>query len=1780
MKRTLQFFIILALCVTAALPLLAQEPECACTNCPVPIYNNSVSYAQVNVEVNGADDLSSCPLTKVCFEVSHTWVGDLSASLISPNGTRYLIMADINNDTLGCGNQFNNINVCVNIGTDNPLTNNEEYECNGPQWACLNGEDWTVPCGVTDPRTPAVVAPNCDLNDFNTAGAPANGLWTLAVSDICPWDVGFIETFSLEFECGAGCFSCDSDGGAIEIADVTACVGSEDLAITATPNWETEQPDTLDYGYTFLLSQNDIILATTNNPDLTSAPAGEYQVCGFSYILLQANQLSNLIGQSLSGLQENSTFCGELSNNCGTIIITAPNETTFVTIEKCENDCISYDGIEYCETGVFELNSSDEDDCASVVQLTVSDFPIIETTEAELFKCSTGCVSYENIEYCETGIFPLTYTGENGCDSLVNLTITDFPIIETTEAELFKCSTGCVSYENIDYCETGIFPLTYTGENGCDSLVNLTITNFPIIEVTEAELFKCSTGCVSYENIEYCETGIFPLTYTGENGCDSLVNLTITNYNIIAPTEVSLAICESACTTYEGTDYCTIGDYAITLTGENGCDSLINLTIENFDSAEATIANLEICEGSCGEYNGTEYCIEGNYELTYEAENGCDSLVNLTVSYYQTDIPRSVSMSICETSCGVYEGEEYCLTGVYNVILVTEYGCDSLVSLTVNYFDVNEPQQVNFTLCEGECATYEGEEYCEAGDYETTLVGDNGCDNLVNINVSFLIPEIVIETPAAINCTTENVSLDASNTSADTFVWTNAAGEVIGNNTTVSVNEAACYTLTITNNGCEDSAEICVLDESGTLSPAQISGDELVCVGSEAIYIATSDTNESSFTWTIPTNATIISGENTAELTLIWQDNNGGEICVAAINDCGTGEEACLNVTSSQLELVEILENCDLTTETYTVTIELASNSTDLQINDLTGGSWNGNIFTSGAIAGGTPFAFEITDGTCAALSVAGLNDCVCTTFVGNLAAQGIGVCQAETAILDYPENVVLDDNDALFFILHDGTADQIGPNIFDIKSEPEFDFTPGMAIDVTYFSAAVAGNDLSGTIDWDDACLSVSAGVPVTFLSGPAANITGGNAICNGGEATLHLSFTGNAPFSATINGELLENLPTEYDYTVIVENTTSFDLESINDVNGCLAFPSQSVTIIVNETPSITVLPEATVCNTNGEDDIHVLNFDDLLSDNTIPGTWEDTDGSNAVGPFPSLDFFNVTPGVYTFTFTTENAEMPCENISVSVEVTVENCSCPEGSFSGSTLCNESAILDLTSLQSAVTSGTWSILNTPTGQNPATINGTNFNATDADAGDYFVQFVVENAPEGCPDTWTAIIAVANYASAGESNGTLEFCVGTEEIINLTEQLVGADAGGVWTETSPIPSQNNAFDAQNASLTTNLFNPGTYTFTYAQSLETPCNSESATVMVVIYDIPLADAGEAQTLTCEQSSAVLGGTNTSQTEGLIYTWSVTDGFLSEEMNPEVTEAGTYTLTVTNEFGCTSSDEVIIEAIESAPVADITVTSIGCYGDEDGVIEINSVSGGIEPYMYSLDGENFTDTPDFENLEAATYSLVIEDANGCQSTVNFDITQPQELNVVLVASIDNLEPPTITLGDSFDMEALVSAPLDSIHSVTWSPSEYLNCDTCLNVVATPIETTTFTVTIQANACDPITTSITVYVRKEYDVYIPTAFSPDDDGNNDIFYVFADDNVVKVNTFAIYDRWGERLFIREKFAPNDPFFGWDGTYKGQNMNSGVYVWYAEVEFADGETVVFKGDVTIAR
>ena len=171
---------------------------------------------------------------------------------------------------------------------------------------------------------------------------------------------------------------------------------------------------------------------------------------------------------------------------------------------------------------------------------------------------------------------------------------------------------------------------------------------------------------------------------------------------------------------------------------------------------------------------------------------------------------------------------------------------------------------------------------------------------------------------------------------------------------------------------------------------------------------------------------------------------------------------------------------------------------------------------------------------------------------------------------------------------------------------------------------------------------------------------------------------------------------------------------------------------------------------------------------------------------------------------------------------------------------------------------------------------------------------------------------------------------------------------------------------------------------------------------------------------------------------------------------------------------------------------------------------------------------------------------------------------------------------VQLGESYQVDATVNVPTSEISQITWTPPIWLSCDTCLSTsIDTPLHSQLYHILVVTTAGCRDDAPLLLRVNKQVNVYIPNIFSPNDDGENDGFTVFADTRGVKqIKTFQIYDRWGEQVFVRENFQPNDPTLGWDGRYRGQDMNPAVFVYYAVVEFIDGQEVLFKGDVTVKR
>ena len=237
-----------------------------------------------------------------------------------------------------------------------------------------------------------------------------------------------------------------------------------------------------------------------------------------------------------------------------------------------------------------------------------------------------------------------------------------------------------------------------------------------------------------------------------------------------------------------------------------------------------------------------------------------------------------------------------------------------------------------------------------------------------------------------------------------------------------------------------------------------------------------------------------------------------------------------------------------------------------------------------------------------------------------------------------------------------------------------------------------------------------------------------------------------------------------------------------------------------------------------------------------------------------------------------------------------------------------------------------------------------------------------------------------------------------------------------------------------------------------------------------------------------------------------------------------------------------------------------------------MIKIDSVEGGVEPYLYQFEGGAFTSQVAYYGLTSDTYTIVVMDAEGCEFTEVVFIDEPPLVTLDLYP-VDTL----IHLGDSIQLEGYVN-PSIPLSDTTWTETSWLSCTDCLDPWAAPLQNTMYELIVtDTNGCSAVANSL-IRIENQQLVYIPNAFSPNNDGANDVFMIYAGTGVARVVEFRVFNRWGELMFAEENFQPNDPGFGWDGRLNGNTLNPAVFVYFVEIEFVNGRTEIFKGDVTL--
>lgn len=280
-------------------------------------------------------------------------------------------------------------------------------------------------------------------------------------------------------------------------------------------------------------------------------------------------------------------------------------------------------------------------------------------------------------------------------------------------------------------------------------------------------------------------------------------------------------------------------------------------------------------------------------------------------------------------------------------------------------------------------------------------------------------------------------------------------------------------------------------------------------------------------------------------------------------------------------------------------------------------------------------------------------------------------------------------------------------------------------------------------------------------------------------------------------------------------------------------------------------------------------------------------------------------------------------------------------------------------------------------------------------------------------------------------------------------------------------------------------------------------------------------------------------------------------------------AGAYVVNVSDNFGCTETSSADIQEPALLVVSN-TVENVHCFGEDNGAISVTA-TGGTPAYTFSMNGQT-NSTGSFISLTAGSYTYTVTDAHGCADTLTAAITEP--MAVTLSAIPDSA---VIKLGETIQLN--VTSNYDPTATYQWTPGEGLSCYTCANPIADTysslLYTVQATVNISGNNCSA-QIQIPVTVIPNYDIFIPNVFTPNADGNNDLFRIFGNIPALKFLDVQIFNRIGEKVF-----ESNDLNFSWDGTYKGQTLPPGVFVYTMKAVFVDNHTEkIFKGSITLLK
>ncbi|MDA7803485.1 gliding motility-associated C-terminal domain-containing protein [Crocinitomix sp.] len=580
---------------------------------------------------------------------------------------------------------------------------------------------------------------------------------------------------------------------------------------------------------------------------------------------------------------------------------------------------------------------------------------------------------------------------------------------------------------------------------------------------------------------------------------------------------------------------------------------------------------------------------------------------------------------------------------------------------------------------------------------------------------------------------------------------------------------------------------------------------------------------------------------------------------------------------------------------------------------------------------------------------------------------------------------------------------------------------------------------------------------------------------------------------------------------YTPLSPGTFAYYVEGTNTLTGC----SSSDYIYV----TVTALPDVIA----SADDEEVCEGEEvtLTGSGALTFYWDlgVTDGVPFVPPM----------GTTTYTVT-GNSYVGCSN-TATIDITVYPIPEVTASASDTEVCEGEEVI-LTGI--GADTYTWDL---------GVVDGEAFVPDGLGTITYTV--IGTNGP-GCEGTATIDITVVPMSTVSASASPVDICEG--ESIVFTGS--GADTyvwdGGITDGIAFTPVGIGDLE----------FN------VIGTDSETGC-SNTAMVTVTVHDAPTVGATASTEEICFGESIIFNGTGA---ETYSWTGGVINGI---SFSPGAIGSATYTVTGTNEYGCEATAFITINVIDCEPVyAGFDMPNSICI-NQCFTIQDTSM-GAVTEWAWDFGGATDPNTSTLQNpricLNAVgtfTITLTATSETGATSTTT------QNLIVNANPSINATQDTIIDLGGTADLISATSSDGD----FTWTPDIKVDCPDCPITSASPTQNQTYTITlIDDNGCKA-TDSVMVLVNYLLSVGVPTAFSPNGDGNNDVLFVKGEG--LSSISFVIYNRYGERIF-----ETTDQSIGWDGTFLNRDENPGVFTWVLHYMNEDDKKGILKGNTTLIR